>query len=81
MNNPVQKIVATSKVTNLQPTIYRRETQPIPSLNVWITGPINTKPSQYYTGDQLVGISQMAKSNAVPVFNYEHVIDISRMRR
>jgi len=39
------------------------------------------KPSPCYTGDLCVGISQMAKSNAVPVFNSEAITDIARMRR
>ena len=34
-----------------------------------------------YTGNKILGISQMAKSNAVPVFNSDHIIDIARMRR
>lgn len=34
-----------------------------------------------YTGDKIIGISQMAKSNAVPVFNTEHIVEIARMRR
>ncbi|NBT09222.1 MAG: hypothetical protein EBS98_10580 [Chitinophagia bacterium] len=34
-----------------------------------------------YTGDNMIGIAQMPKSNAVPVFNHNHVLEISRMRR
>lgn len=34
-----------------------------------------------YTGDKIIGISQMAKSNAVPVFNTDHILEIARMRR
>ena len=34
-----------------------------------------------YTGDAIVGISTMHKSNAVPVFNKQAAIDISKMRR
>lgn len=36
---------------------------------------------QEYTGDAMVGISQMHKSNMVPVFNSEAIKDISKMRR
>lgn len=39
------------------------------------------KPSPVYTGNKILGISQMAKSNAVPVFNSDHIIEIARMRR
>lgn len=34
-----------------------------------------------YTGDKMLGISAMHKSNLVPVFNSEAVVEISRMRR
>ena len=34
-----------------------------------------------YTGDKMIGIGTMHKSNAVPVFSEESAQDISRMRR
>jgi hypothetical protein len=34
-----------------------------------------------YTGDKLIGIATMHKSNSVPVFSQEDAIEISRMRR
>jgi hypothetical protein len=34
-----------------------------------------------YTGDAIVGISTLHKSNAVPVFSKQDAIDISKMRR
>jgi hypothetical protein len=41
-----------------------------------------TKPqSKQYTGDKIVGIATMHKSNAVPVFNSEQAVEISSMRR
>jgi hypothetical protein len=39
------------------------------------------KAPKVYTGDNLIGISQMSKSNAVPVFNTDHIVEIARMRR
>ena len=39
------------------------------------------KPTKVYTGDNMVGVCTMHKSNAVPVFNTEHAKEISRMRR
>jgi hypothetical protein len=39
------------------------------------------KPSPVYTGTKMLGIGQLHKSNAVPVFSNEEAIDISRMRR
>ena len=34
-----------------------------------------------YTGDKILGIAQMSKSNAVPVFAKQEAVDIARMRR
>jgi hypothetical protein len=34
-----------------------------------------------YTGDKMIGIGQLHKSNAVPVFRQEDAEDIARMRR
>jgi len=39
-----------------------------------------TMPQQY-TGDQMLGVATMHKSNAVPVFNTDAARDISNMRR
>jgi len=39
------------------------------------------KPVQVYTGDKMIGIGQLHKSNAVPVFRDEDIKDIARMRR
>ena len=39
------------------------------------------KSDQTYTGDAIVGISTLHKSNAVPVFSKQDAIDISKMRR
>lgn len=38
-------------------------------------------PSPVYTGDKIVGISTMHKSNAIPVFSQEEAEDIAKMRR
>jgi len=64
------------------PTLnYRGSEQPrIPSLTT--TGaPCVKAPDKVYTGDKMIGISQMPKSNAVPIFNPDHIIEIARMRR
>lgn len=39
------------------------------------------KSPNVYTGDSIIGLSQMHKSNIVPVFRKEDAIDIARMRR
>lgn len=81
MSKPVTKTVKPVKVVVTPSVPVGRETQKIPSLNSWVTGAVNVKPTQHYTGDKIIGISQMAKSNAVPVFNTEHIVEIAKMRR
>lgn len=34
-----------------------------------------------YTGDAMIGIGQLHKSNGVPIFSKEDAVDISKMRR
>ena len=59
---------------------YVRETEHYPSLNTF--GGSATKPEpKVYTGDKVIGIATLHKSNAVPVFNSEEAVDISKMRR
>ena len=79
MSKPVKPISKKSMPSVTVP--YVRQTEKIPSLNAWVTGAVTVKQTQHYTGDKMLGISQMAKSNAVPVFNTEHIVEIARMRR
>jgi len=68
-------------VYSLSTPIGRTNTHHIKSLDTGHSGPVSSKPNPVYTGTKIKGISQMAKSNAVPVFNNEHIIEIARMRR
>ena len=45
------------------------------------TGVTFAKKPNVYTGERLVGIATMHKSNSVPVFSQEDAIEIARMRR
>ena len=59
---------------------YRRETQKVPSLP--FTGGVCTKvPDKVYTGDKMIGIGTMHKSNSVPIFSAEDAEAIAKMRR
>ena len=58
-----------------------RETKCIASLDTGHSGAVRTKDIPQYTGTNIVGISTLHKSNAVPVFSREEAIDISKMRR
>ena len=47
-----------------------------------MTGGTTSRPEpKVYTGDKLMGIATMHKSNMVPVFSSQDAEDISRMRR
>lgn len=59
---------------------YKRESPVIPSGDTYSTF-VATKREMKYTGDKLVGIATMHKSNMVPVFKQEDAEDIARMRR
>ena len=64
----------------LQPTV--RKTEKIKSLGSFVTGPVNTgRPTLHYTGDNMIGIAAMHKSNLVPIFNSDSAKDVSTMRR
>ena len=58
-----------------------RETKRIASLDTGHSGPVSSKPAQKYTGSKMIGVGQLHKSNAVPVFCDQDAIDIARMRR
>lgn len=53
----------------------------LPSLNTFPKGAVSSKPSPVYTGDKIIGIGTLHKSNAVPIFSNDEAVDISRMRR
>lgn len=59
---------------------YRESSNHIPSVGTGIGTAVKQEQKQY-TGDVIIGISQMHKSNAVPVINQEAAQDIARMRR
>jgi hypothetical protein len=58
----------------------KRSTRHIPSVD---TGQgIAARPAdKVYTGDAMLGVSVLHKSNGIPVFRQEDAIDISKMRR
>lgn len=60
--------------------IMRRETPNYPSLDTFTgsTAPVERK---VYTGDKIVGIAAMHKSNLVPIFNDDAAKDVASMRR
>ena len=61
----------------------RSNTHHIPSLNTSELGASRGtyKASKKYTGNKMLGISVLHKSNGIPVFSDEEIRDISKMRR
>lgn len=60
---------------------YRGANEPrIPSRDTGI-GSATVAAPKVYTGDKIVGIATMHKSNMVPVFSNQEAEDISKMRR
>ncbi len=73
-----------STFTEYKPSdVYRRETPDYPSLmSNTIPGSCAKKESQKYTGDLIVGIGTMHKSNAVPIMRgTSQAEEIAKMRR
>jgi hypothetical protein len=58
----------------------RSTTNHIPSLNSG-AGVATLAPAKVYSGNKILGIATMHKSNAVPVFSNEEAVEISKMRR
>lgn len=66
-----------------QPLVNPRvaEIKKFSSVDTGHKGAVTIKQPMQYTGDKIIGIGTMHKSNAVPIFNDEAAKDISRMRR
>ena len=74
--------VKITKKTYTPPVALRRDTGPrIPSLDTGHKGAVTVKQTPKYTGNKIVGIGTMHKSNAVPIFTDQEAKDISSMRR
>jgi hypothetical protein len=58
-----------------------RSTKHIKSVDTGQRGAVNIKQAMQYTGDKIIGIGTMHKSNAVPIFSDKEAKDISSMRR
>lgn len=64
-----------------EPPVFRRETPHIPS-KIETGYSCCAKPAdKVYTGDKMLGIGTLHKSNAVPVFSTDEAVEISKMRR
>lgn len=59
----------------------RARDRAVPSKTCDVSVTPGLKPSPVYTGTYVKGIATMHKSNAVPVVDDQHMIDIAHMRR
>ena len=75
----VKKAKALQETYRLSPVLPR--TNDIPSKPDTVLGAVTVKQTQQYTGDKILGIGTMHKSNAVPIFSNDEAKDISKMRR
>lgn len=81
LSHGVKKVSKNIQSVQRKPVSYRGSDLPrIPSRKDTFD-PCVRSADKVYTGDAIVGISTMHKSNAVPVFNKQAAIDISKMRR
>jgi len=76
----VTRVVPTNKRPSLQTPSYRQSTH-IPSVETWTGVGTTKKQANVYTGDKMLGIGTLHKSNAVPVFSQEDAQDMAKMRR
>jgi hypothetical protein len=65
---------------NLNVPVGRSDSRHIPSLNSG-EGNTNMQTKKVYTGNKMLGIGTLHKSNAVPVFSQEEALDMAKMRR
>ncbi len=61
-------------------TNWRKATSVIPSVNSTECA-TEKKEVLRYTGDKLIGVALMHKSNYVPIFTNEEAVSVARMRR
>lgn len=72
-----------SQTTATSPVVsspHVRQTEKIKSLGNGMGVATKAEP-KVYTGDKMIGIGQMHKSNAVPIFSSEDAEAIAKMRR
>lgn len=82
MNKKEFFAVKAARLTLYKPkeTMHRPSSRHIPSLDTGLAVAL-AKDIPEYTGENMIGVSQLHKSNAVPVFREEDILDIGKMRR
>lgn len=75
------KPVKNVKAFELNSTQHIRKNTQIPSLCSFDSSPATKAQPKKYTGDKMLGIGTLHKSNAVPVFTENEAKDMAAMRR
>ena len=74
------KKIDTKRVSDVRIIRAGSDTKHIPALETGV-GLAPKKESPKYTGDEMIGIGQLHKSNAVPIFKQKDAEDLAKMRR
>lgn len=74
------KTMQSKRLSFVDPKPARRTVEHFPSLDTG-GGSTTKRDAPVYTGSAMIGIGQLHKSNAVPVFKQEDAEDIAKMRR
>lgn len=71
------------KTYKLKPTKVEKNQEALEKIRSLVTpGGSTAKPApKVYTGDKILGIATMHKSNMVPIFNEQAAVDVATMRR
>lgn len=70
-----------TKLKGVEHTNLREGIKENAKLTNGIAGNGSKKEAKVYTGDYIMGIATMHKSNAVPITSGEQAIEVSQMRR
>lgn len=74
------KKTKTNRVPDVRVIRDGADTSHIPSIESGL-GVAPKKESPKYTGDAMIGIGQLHKSNAIPIFKQKDAEDLAKMRR
>lgn len=77
---PVKSSKLTTLSYKLTAPVGRGNTNHIPSRDTGSV-PCSKAPPKVYTGDAMIGLGQLHKSNCVPIFRKEDAEDLAKMRR
>jgi hypothetical protein len=78
----VKKTIRNISLPGTVYTPYVRETVRYPSRDTGHVGAVTTgKTTMHYTGDKMLGVATMHKSNLVPIFSDDNAVEVSQMRR